>query len=252
MNLVIDIGNTYAKAAVFQGETLLHSVHCRADKPTELIDFTETYKKDIGHCIVSSVGQPNAALQEYLSACPFQIVVLNADMPLPFVNLYRTPHTLGSDRAAAVVGAVTCFPKQTVLIIDMGTCVTYDLVDGQGIYRGGNISPGISLRLMTLHEHTARLPLVSEEGEMPEIGMDTDTAIRNGVIRGMQYEVNGYIDDILRQYPDAKIVLTGGKKKLLHIDNRWKPNIIIDCHLVEKGLNAVLLLQAQNDAAGEQ
>ena len=240
MNLVIDIGNTHAKAAVFQGETLQDSVHCRANSPEKLQSFIETYANSIDACIVSSVGQANMPLQDFLKSCPFSVVVLNAEMKLPFANLYATPHTLGSDRMAAVAGAMTCFPETDVLIVDVGTCVTYDFLDGRGIYRGGNISPGISLRLMSLHEHTARLPLIEKDGDVEEIGTSTEVAMRSGVMLGLQYEVNGYIERFVNQHPQSKVILTGGKKKTMSIKSHLKPYVSIDCHLVEKGLNAIL------------
>ena len=125
-----------------------------------------------------------------------------------------------------------------MLIIDAGTCITYEVIDAQGNYWGGNIAPGMQMRLHALHEHTARLPLVSAEGPVPGMGYDTETAIRSGVLRGMKYEIEGYIKSMRAKYPKLLVFLTGGDK--INFDSKIKNIIFADKYIVPRGLNKIL------------
>lgn len=238
MNLVIDIGNTFAKAAVFEGVTLTDSVHCRRPDTAALADFVRHYRPSA--CAYSSVATEASDVDMLLSrlACP--VLHVGGTTPVPFRIAYRTPLMLGSDRVAAVAGALCLFPGRDVLVIDAGTCITFDLLTADGVYEGGNISPGPSMRLAAMHEATARLPLVGQEGECPPLGYDTETALRSGVLRGIGFEIAGYADEIRRSRPSLLTLLTGGKSGLLlpHIPDSVKPEAVP--HLVEYGLNHIL------------
>ena len=120
-----------------------------------------------------------------------------------------------------------------------------DYIDAHGNYWGGNIAPGMHMRLNALHEHTARLPLVSAEGVVPGMGYDTETAIRSGVLRGMKYEIEGYIRSMRRKYPELVIFLTGGDK--INFDARVKNIILADEYIVPRGLNRILDYNETNE-----
>ena len=172
------------------------------------------------------------------AALAMPVLYVTGQTPAPVAVLYRTPATLGPDRLAAVVGAVTLQPGRPLLVVDAGTCVTYELVDAAGRYVGGNISPGLDMRLSALREHTARLPLVAPMGDIPAMGYDTETAIRAGVVRGIQFEIEGYIRHYREKYPDLFVFLTGGNR--LNFDTRLKNCIFADKYLVPRGLDRIL------------
>ena len=157
---------------------------------------------------------------------------------LPIKIGYATPETLGLDRIAAVVGAVMQCPDKAVLIVDAGTCVTYDLLTADGTFAGGNIAPGIRLRLRAMHEHTGKLPLIDDAGETPEIGFSTETAMRAGAVLGVAYEIEGYIARLNKVYPDLFVFLTGGDA--LKLAAKIKSRIFVDENLVLTGLNRIL------------
>lgn len=192
----------------------------------------------IDKVIISSViGIPNK-IKSQLSQLACDYVCFDTRMPLPVNILYKTPHTLGADRIAAVIGAQEEMPQKDILVIDAGTAITYDFLDAKGNYHGGNISPGINMRFAALNEHTEKLPLVSTAGDIPKLGYDTKTAIRSGVINGVIYEIEGYISYIKEKYPDVLVFLTGGDEKTLI--NNLKNRIFANKFLVLKGLNRIL------------
>ena len=166
------------------------------------------------------------------------MLYLGADTPLPVENLYETPRTLGYDRMAAVVGANALCPGRDLLVIDAGTCITYEFIDASGRYHGGNISPGLQMRFKALHQFTGRLPQVQAEGRLLPLGKDTDTAIRSGVLQGMEYEISGYIQTMKHKYPELLVFLTGGNE--FSFDTNLKNIIFADKFLVLKGLNRIL------------
>ena len=142
------------------------------------------------------------------------------------------------DRLAAVVAANWLKPGHDVLVIDAGTCVTYDFIDADGAYHGGNISPGMRMRFKALNIFTDKLPKVSAKGEVPMYGQSTETAIRAGVIRGMEFEMSGYITHLQKNYPGLLVFLTGGDE--FSFDTKLKSIIFADRFLVLKGLNRIL------------
>lgn len=238
MNLVIDIGNTFAKAALFEGQHLTDSVHCRRGEAEMLQTFLKGAKPDA--CAISCVASDTADINTWLAGLTCPVLRITGTTPVSFRNNYRTPHTLGSDRIAAVAGALTIKPKKDVLVADIGTCLTLDVIDRSGTYLGGNISPGPSMRFMALHEGTARLPLVEQEGECPATGYNTETAIRSGVLRGIALEVEGYARHLCKEKTDLTLIVTGGKSLLLLPLLDQSTRIIHEPHLVEIGLNAIL------------
>lgn len=237
MNLIIDIGNNSAKFFLFQGEQLI--LHTRKSNSSfEVIDeWNRLY--NIEKAIISSVIAESDEMAAGISKLQCPIIRFNNSMPLPLEINYRTPETLGSDRIAAAVGAWYEAPGRNMLVIDAGSAITIDFIGKDGKYNGGNIAPGIKMRLKALHEYTDRLPLIEKEGDTPALGYNTETAIRSGVINGICHEIDGYINEFMQKYCDVLVFLTGGDEKPLK--NRIKNRIFADKYLVAKGLNRILL-----------
>lgn len=237
MNLIIDIGNSSCKAALFDGTTLLQ-IHKGSNRRIEILDRWYA-EYSIDRAIISSVIELTDEIVAQLQALPCSCVRFSTSMPLPVKLLYKTPETLGVDRLAAVIGAQAEAPGKDILVIDAGSAITYDFLDAQGNYHGGNIAPGLAMRLRALHEHTGKLPLVKADGDTPALGYNTETAIRSGVIRGIRYEIDGYIAELRDKYPSVLIFLTGGDEKSLIYN--VKNCIFADEFLVLKGLNRILI-----------
>lgn len=236
MNLVIDIGNTVAKLAFFE-DGVLQDVVCTSNDTLADLDLClEKYKIEKG--IVSTVIDLTDEVKSRLMNSEVRFVMMNSRLKLPVGNLYSTPETLGSDRIAAVVGANMQYPDRNILVIDAGTCITYDFIDSENNYHGGNISPGVRMRLKALNDYTSRLPLIDPEGPCPSLGHNTETAIRAGVVRGVQLEVQGYVDMMSKKYPGLFVFLTGGDAFSFDINS--KNRIFADKFLVLRGLNRLL------------
>ena len=236
MKLIIDIGNTVAKLVAFDGDDPVEEVRTSNESLAALGAFAAKYA--FTHGIVGAVREITPQAEERLQALHIPLLRFTSSTPVPITNRYRTPQTLGSDRLAAAVGARSLKPGKDLLIIDAGTCVTYEVIDALGNYWGGNIAPGMHMRLRALHDFTAKLPLVEAEGAVPGMGYDTDTAIRSGVLRGMKYEIEGYIRSMRAKYPKLLVFLTGGDK--INFDTTIKSIIFADKFIVPRGLNKIL------------
>jgi len=236
VNLVIDIGNTASKIAIFEQGVIKETTRCS----NQSLDGIETlcHRYPIQKGILSSVVTINDDIRNQLNQLPFPILEFSWQTPIPIRNLYDTPQTLGVDRLAAVIAAYTLKPHCPALVIDAGTCITYDFIDEQGQYQGGNISPGMEMRFKALHTFTDKLPKVDASGETPAYGKSTETAIRSGVIRGIEHEIRGYIQQLKKNYPSLLVFLTGGNE--FSFDTNLKSGIFADGFLVLKGLNRIL------------
>lgn len=234
MNLVVDIGNSTSKIALFDGTRMVMRKRLSANFAEEMSALAQTAPIDA--VAYSSVSEPQRHIVECLRRIAPKVLEVKGNVPTPLLCDYRTPETLGSDRLAAAVGAATLCPDTELLVIDAGTCITYDFVGADRHYKGGNISPGLGMRLRALHDQTARLPLVDAEGETPGTGKDTQTAIRCGVVRGMAYEIDGYIRHFMQQYPQGRVFLTGGNAYRFAQETDVERNDT----LVEIGLNTIL------------
>ena len=207
MNLVIDIGNTFTKVAVFDQDTLVRTAKYTELTEKEILRYKTDFP-DVNQVIISSVKG-----KEILKDIEPQFkdaLILTQDTPLPVKICYQTPETLGLDRIAAAVGAQHLYPEQDLLVIDAGTAITFDFVSKAAEYKGGNISPGLQLRSKALNQFTGKLPLVTPSSPFTLTGKSTSQAISNGVMFGMIYELQGYITDYQYHYDDLKIILTGG------------------------------------------
>ena len=236
VNLIIDIGNTVAKIAAFDGNTMQEVIYDSNQTLEELPAFCRKYTFE--RAIVATVIDLGKQALAQLASLSAPLLWLDEKTPLPVENLYETPQTLGYDRMAAVVGANEQFPGKNILVIDAGTCITYEFIDAAGRYHGGNISPGMQMRFRALHRFTGRLPLVSAEGRRVPMGKDTDTAIREGVLKGIEHEISGYIMAMKHKYAEVLVFLTGGDD--FSFDTNLKSIIFADRFLVLKGLNRIL------------
>ena len=237
MNLVIDKGNTVSKLAIFSnGEIIEKIIEPKLGLPV----LDSVFKKHPGiiHGILSSVSHFEPETDEWLKKKLRQFIILSAETPLPILNTYKTKSTLGYDRIADAVGAYSLFPGINVLIIDAGTAITIDLLTAAGEFYGGNISPGLDLRFRALHEFTSKLPLIEKKEDHPFLGKTTEEAILSGVLSGAAFELDGYIDKLRIQYPDLKIILTGGDIKFFV--KKLKNIIFVHSNLNLTGLNRIL------------
>ncbi len=236
VNLIIEQGNTSSKLAVYQAGNLVASfVHKKLELEHVADLFTE-YPLTQG--IFSTVIDTDYCLVEYLKSRLQTFILLDETTPLPVTVNYKTPKTLGRDRVAAVVGAHYLKPDCPLLVIDAGTAITYDLIDADGTYWGGNISPGMTTRFKALNHYTQKLPLVYEPETVPFLGDDTVTAIQSGVVNGIIYEMDGYICALKEKYPALLVFLTGGHS--FYFESRLKNSIFADINLVLTGLNRIL------------
>ena len=240
MKLLIDIGNTSAKLAVTEGDDIIHFERLAESWSGAFARLCATWPIDSVR--LCSVAGPDTELDKALdnlsSTFPSPLITrLTASTPCPIKHITDVPPTYGADRWAADIGAIVQDLTHTLLIIDAGTCITYDLFSSDGRLLGGAISPGVQLRLNAMHEHTALLPLFQAEAEAPLLGTDTRGSMLSAAINGARFEVEGYIRHIWNLYPDLHVFITGGNSF------RFSPDIVCpithDPHLVLRGLNAI-------------
>ncbi len=237
MNLIIDVGNTRIKAAVFENDTLLEVVIFKTNDLLKKVDFLiNKYTIDKG--IISSVKNISTNQLNQLHK-KLSFLVLDASTKVPFKNLYKTPKTLGVDRIALVANAVRKFHKKNVLIIDAGTCITYDFVSASKEYLGGAISLGIEMRYKALHNYTSKLPLLEKNVPANFIGNTTEESIHSGVVNGVIREINGVIEQYERENTFLTLVLTGGDTYFLA--KQLKSSIFANPNFVLEGLNTILI-----------
>ncbi len=235
MNLIIDIGNSSVKAALMKEGRIISRTRLESPVPAAVSSFIGHRKID--RAIVSSVGTDPFSLIAWLKTMAGTVHLLAADSVYPFDIEYGTPETLGADRLAAAAGAWFKFPGSDLLVIDAGSAMTVDQVTG-GVYRGGSISPGLSMRFRALHEFTGRLPLVTARTGFSFPGTSTEDAITGGVIMGMVYEINEYIRTFGEKQLKPVTVITGGDGEILSGLASGEVHYYPD--LVTEGLNYLL------------
>jgi type III pantothenate kinase len=236
MQLVIDIGNTRIKAAVFEKKELLQFYIFQDYK--DLINFGIISQYSIKNCIVGSVVNEIEPFIEDLKK-ETNVLLFNSELPIPLKNLYGSAHTLGSDRLAAAIGGNSISPDQDILVIDAGTCVKYNFVNANNEYLGGGISPGLKMRFKALNTFTSRLPFLQSDNNYNElIGTNSNESILSGVQLGIINEIDGFIDQYNQRFNNIKVFLTGGDSEFLA--KRLKNRIFADQNLILKGLNEIL------------
>lgn len=239
LSLAIDLGNTYAKTGLFDQDTLLE---CR-----NRLTVSELQQYIAGtlpaRLIFASTSRSEAELEQLFGAEGRQVLALTPTLSVPLEKLYDTPQTLGADRLAAAVGARVLLPAHNALVIDMGTCITYDYVDTAGRFHGGLISPGLRMRFRAMHTFTGRLPLLEPPADFPLlVGKSTAHAMQSGVLNGLLAELNGLIAAYREQYSDFQVIMCGGDAPLF--ETRLKEPIFAAPSLVLVGLNRILQYHA--------
>jgi type III pantothenate kinase len=238
MNLCIDFGNTYSKLAFFNGKQLLGEV--LKLKSAEVFDYISN--SSATSLSVCSVTKSEQEILNDFAPLNLPIFWFNYQSKLPITNNYGTPATLGPDRLAAAIGAQTLYPQQNVLIIDMGTCIKYDLVLAGSSFEGGIIAPGLHMRLKSMHSFTKKLPLIETWKSWPNlVGKSTQEAILSGVLNGILAEMEGIISKYQDQLTNIKIILCGGDA--IHFESRLKYTNFVVPALVLHGLNAASAYQ---------
>jgi len=236
VKLIIDFGNTLTKVGFYESNTLayLHTTNNLSLKT--LKDLIEEHAP-VKAAILSSVINYPEEINKYLKL-NFTFIELDEHIDIPLKNCFQTPETLGKDRLAAVVAANSLYKNQNIMVINAGTCITYDLVNCENEYLGGAISPGTTIRFKALHTFTDKLPLI--ENSMPPtiVGKTTQECILSGVMNGALAEMDGMIDFFRSHYPDLKIILSGGDAK--YFDNRLKNSTFAFPNIVLNGLNIIL------------
>lgn len=239
LNLSIDIGNSRVKLALFESDEIKHFEVFDLGKESEIIKWLESISFKSG--IYSNVLKEdpywiNSILRRH------HLIKLNAETPKPLVIQYKTPMTLGSDRIAAMVGAASLCPKTDLLVVNAGSCVTFDLVNSNLEFIGGNIAPGLGMRWKAMHQFTANLPRVqSIDMESGFLGTTTMSALHNGGLQGIVLEIEGYYGRLRQNYRDLKCIITGGTAP--YLVNQLKIDNFAEPYLVLKGLNTILKYQ---------
>jgi type III pantothenate kinase len=240
MNLIFDIGNSGTKMAIYDGSKKITSFRSRDFSCEKLEKRLSAFHID--RAIVSSTRTIPEYVVDLLTMQIPYLHILTPDSKLPFRIDYETPETLGTDRIAAAAGAYSLFPGKKTLIIDAGSAITIDFLSGR-VFRGGNISPGVSMRFRALHRFTVKLPLVQPQEKYSSPGRNTVEAINAGVINGVVYEINEYIRTFKIKHTGLNVILAGGDgglivKKIKHRVT-YLPDIVID------GLNFILEYNAK-------
>jgi len=237
INLVIDIGNTRTKIALFNEHDLMFNVPIDQLTVNHVRMLQEEHPQ-LKRVILSSVKPYSDELKQYLSENFEQFLELDHQTEIPIGNLYQTPETLGKDRIAAAVGANELFPDQNLLVIDAGTAITFDLISEKNEFIGGNISPGLEMRFKALNQFTGSLPLLNRSNDFNGIGQNTNEAIQAGVQNGIIYEISQTIETFNRNYQNLQIIMTGGDS--IFFDKKLNYTIFVNFNLTLIGLNRIL------------
>lgn len=245
MKLIVDIGNSFTKIAVFKDNDIIDFKTIeKIDVPA--IENVVLQYPELDSSILSSVGNYDSSINKYLKQLGF-FIELDKNTPVPFKNCYSTPDTLGKDRIAIAAAAAYQHTGENLLIIDTGTCVTYDLITAEREYMGGSISPGIRMRFNALHNFTHGLPLVhvpNPETNVKLIGDSTESSILSGVVNGLLAEVENTINQYNKLFSPLKIIISGGDYK--YFDKLLKSNIFATPNIVVKGLKNILDFNEKN------
>jgi type III pantothenate kinase len=235
VNLVLDVGNSLLKIALFEKSELIQKFKFSENYKRNIEDIISKYK--VTHSIISNVGRIDDSIINILKKSTNLLLVSN-QLKIPFKNLYKSKNTLGQDRLALVSAAAFNFPNENVLIVDVGSCITYDFKNNNNEYLGGGISPGISMRFKSLNTFTSNLPLIDFDSIYQLIGNSTKNSITSGVVNGTISEINGIIQQYREEFKNIRIILTGGDSNFLL--KRIKNTIFADRNFLLIGLNKLL------------
>ena len=234
MKLIIDIGNSITKVAIFKGKEIFLLSKIKKFSLKNIQKFVAN--KEISSSIISSVKKNDIEIFNVVDF--YNGIIFKKDTLVPIKNSYKTTNTLGSDRLAAVVGAYSLYPKKEIIVFDAGTCLTIDRISNKGEYIGGRISPGIDMRYKALNTFTDNLPLVKKDKVIPVIGDDTKSSIIVGVQKGILDEVNSIMFGYKLENPSMIFLITGGD--CFFFEKELKNTIFAHPNLVLIGLNEIL------------
>lgn len=244
MLITIDIGNSRIKVAVFEQNTQIELFVFEPKEAQKKIENILKKYPNASHSVISSVGKLNSSVLNYLQKNT-NLQIISHETKFPFTNLYATPKTLGIDRMVVSAGAVLKYPNQNRLVIDAGTCITYDFIDENNNYLGGAISPGIKIRYKSLNDYTSNLPLLEKKNIELFIGNSTENSIHSGIINGICYEIDGFISQYSLKNQDLTIILTGGDAEFLA--KRLKNPIFANSNFLLESLCLLSTYINQND-----
>ncbi len=241
--LIIDIGNTFSKIAVFSESEIIF-----LDKTENLtIEYLKKVIESnygINSAVISAVKDYPKEINDFLRSGFFTLII-DSETKLPFTNGYKTPETLGKDRIALAAGGLKRFKGENILIIDAGTTITYDFVNSEKTYLGGAISPGVKMRFKALNNFTGKLPLINDMNDNVDlIGFNTKTSIQSGVLNGVLKEIDGIIDEYKLRFNNLKVLITGGDH--IYFVKKLKNSIFATPNLVLEGLNEILIFNEGN------
>ncbi len=231
--LTIDCGNSSTKLAAWCGNELVEATALASDSASGIESFIR--RNNVSQAIVGSVVGNLRSVNQAISNCSLPLMKLTGTTPVPLSIDYATPRSLGADRIAAAVGAAEIAPGRELLVVDIGTAITYDRVTADRHFLGGNISAGIGMRLRALNHFTSALPEVNSRGDTPVWGNSTETALRSGAVNGVVGELTYYRS---LMPVGAVIVLTGGWSA--DIASRLDFETIVDPTIVSRGLCSIL------------
>lgn len=237
MNLIIDIGNTKIKLAVFQESKLIFKDSVQKAQLVLAITKIQKRHTTLEQCIISSTAGLSLNSLKFLENS-LSVLQLTHKTHVPYTNVYATPHTLGLDRIGLIAGAAQSYPNTDVLVIDAGTCITYDFLTKENHYLGGAISPGLAMRFKGMHDYTAKLPSLKVEEVPNYIGNSTVSCMQSGVMWGVIHEIDGFILQYKEKYPDLTVIFTGGDAEILA--KRIKNSIFANSNFLLEGLNHIL------------
>ena len=244
MYLIVDVGNSRAKVVVVQDDKVVYQLVLEELIGDVVSDIVKRYQ-DICASIISTTRGDGERLKAMVERYVERVLLFTpATTPIPLKNGYHTPQTLGADRLAAAVGAWAMSPDSDVMVVDFGTAITIDYVIG-GEYRGGNISPGVTTRFRALADYTACLPLCQPTDEVLAFGRTTKEAIEQGVMRGVENEIRGYVEAFSKENDKKRIIFTGGDAK--YFVKRIKNTIFADCEPLIYGLTTILKYNAKGE-----
>jgi type III pantothenate kinase len=235
-DFVLDSGNTCFKLGSIESNSITEVKRYSSEQLHEVLELIDGKR-----IILSHVGSEKTLMS--ITKKSNVLFQLSSSIQFPFGSNYHTMKSWGVDRACNMAAAQHLFPKQNVLVVDIGTCIKLDLMDSHGIYQGGSISPGIKLRFEALHNGTANLPLLEPRSSYSLIGASTNESITNGIMKGIEQEIIGMGKLYWKKMKNLRIILTGGD--LIYFDFKQKSNIFADENLTLKGLYQLYLFNAQ-------
>lgn len=234
ITICFDFGNTRLKAAIFQKDQLTEELVLPDDANATIEAILARYQPQ--KSILSSVIDHNPGVETVLSKGT-SFHKLSSDTKVNFTAAVGKPETIGADRLALSAAAVHYYPGKNNLVIGLGSCITYNFINQYHQFLGGAISPGMEMRFKSMHDYTAKLPLAPKDWNFPVIAYDTKTNLQSGVLAGICFEIDGYIDFYASRYGNFNVVLTGGDAG--YFARRLKNKIFADLNFLFKGLYAI-------------